>query len=91
MGYIVMSKKLQNIMKLKNTGERDKKLLEYLVSLGGIIYRISSSKERIIEDVVSKIIELERSQREEKLWIIALLSAIASILSALAAWVAVNK
>jgi len=86
-----MSKKLKNIMKLKNIGERDKKLLEYLASLGGTIYRMSSSKERIIEDVVSKIIELERSQREEKLWIIALLSAIASILSALAAWFAVNK
>ena len=86
-----MSRKLKKIMSIKNIGERDKKLLEYLVSLGGIIYRISSSKERIIEDVVSKIIELERSQREEKLWIIALLSAIASILSALAAWVAVNK
>ena len=86
-----MSRKLKKIMSIKNIGERDKKLLEYLVSLGGIIYRISSSKERIIEDVVSKIRELERSQREEKLWIIALLSAIASILSALAAWVAVNK
>jgi len=78
-------------MSVKNIGERNKKLSEYLSSLGGTIFRISPRIESITEDVVSKIIELERANREEKLWIIALLSAIASILSALAAWFAVIK
>jgi len=86
-----MSRKLKKTMSIKNIGERNKKLSEYLTSLGGTIYRISPRIESITEDVVSKIIELERANREEKLWIIALLSAIASILSALAAWFAVMK
>ena len=86
-----MSRKLKKIMSIKNIGERNKKLSEYLASLGGTIYRISSSIESITEDIVSKIIELERANREGKLWVIALLSAIASILSALAAWFAVMK
>ena len=42
-------------------------------------------------DVVDKISELERANRDEKLWMIALLSAIASMISALAAWYAVMK
>ena len=86
-----MSRKLKKIMSIKNIGERNKKLSEYLTSLGGTIYRISPRIESITEDVISKIIELERANREEKLWIIALLSAIASIFSALAAWYAVMK
>ncbi|MGD9552235.1 MAG: hypothetical protein AB7V60_03900 [Candidatus Caldatribacteriota bacterium] len=45
-----------------------------------------------VEDIIiSRIIELERSHREEKLWIVALLSAIASIISAIAAWYAVIR
>ena len=86
-----MSRKLKKIMSVKNIGERNKKLSEYLSSLGGTIFRISPRIESITEDVVSKIIELERANREEKLWIIALLSAIASIFSALAAWYVVTK
>jgi hypothetical protein len=86
-----MSRKLKKIMSVKNIGERDKKLSEYLSSLGGYIFRISPRMESITEDIVNKIIELEKANREEKLWIIALLSAIASIFSALAAWYAVTK
>ena len=87
-----MSKKLQDIMKLQK-GEREIKLKEYLISLGGTTARsLNSETGRSVEDIiVSRIINLERSHREEKLWIIALLSAIASILSALAAWFAVIK
>ena len=86
-----MSRKLKKIMSIKNITERDKKLSEYLTSLGGTIYRISPRIESITEDVVDKIIELERANRDEKLWMIALLSAIASMFSALAAWYAVMK
>ena len=86
-----MSRKLKKIMSIKNIGERNKKLSEYLTSLGGTIFRISPKIESITEDVVNKIIELERANRDEKIWIIALLSAIASIFSALAAWYVVMK
>lgn len=36
-----------------------------------------------------RLMEAERSARENKLWIVALLSAVASVVSAVAAWVAV--
>jgi hypothetical protein len=87
-----MSKKLQNIMKLQKE-EKEIELKKYLISLGGTTARTLNSKTgRIVEDiVVSRIINLERSHREEKLWVIVLLSAIAAILSALAAWFAVIK
>ncbi len=79
-------------MKLKK-GEREIKLKEYLISLGGTTTRtLNAETGRTVEDIiVSRIINLERSHREEKLWIIALLSAIASIFSALAAWYVVMK
>ena len=61
--------------------------------MGGTTTRsLNAETGRTVEDIiVSRIINLERANREEKLWIIALLSAIASILSALAAWFAVIK
>ncbi len=36
-----------------------------------------------------RLIEAERSNREHKLWVVALVSALASVVSALAAWFAV--
>lgn len=36
-----------------------------------------------------RLIEAERSLREQKLWILAVVSAIASVVSAIAAWFAV--
>jgi len=87
-----MSRKLKNIMKLQK-GEKEIELKKYLISLGGTTTRTLNAKTgRTVEDIiVSRIINLERSHREEKLWIIALLSAIASIFSALAAWYVVMK
>ncbi len=37
-------------------------------------------------EIRRRIVEAERSQREHRLWIIALVSAIASLVSAAAAW-----
>ena len=42
-------------------------------------------------EMVRRIQEAARSIREHRLWRIALLSAIASVISALAAWVAVSR
>jgi len=87
-----MSRKLKNIMALRKE-DRGVELKKYLTSLGGTTTRtLNTETGRTVEDIiVSRIINLERANREEKLWIIALLSAIASILSALAAWFAVIK
>jgi len=86
------SKKLKDIRKLPKE-ERDIKLKEFLISLGGSLTGLLNTKTgRYLEHgLVDRIINLVRLHREEKLWIIALLSAIASILSALAAWFAVIK
>ena len=87
-----MSRKLKNIMALRKE-DRGVELKKYLISLGGTTTRtLNAETGRTVEDIiVSRIISLERAHREEKLWIIALLSAIAIILSALAAWFAVIK
>ena len=87
--YVKKTSKYNEIKK----EERGIELKKYLLSLGGSTTRSLNAKTgRTVEDIiVSRIIDLERSHREEKLWIIALLSAIASILSALAAWFAVVK
>ena len=87
-----MSIKLKRIMNLRKE-DRGVELKKYLISLGGTTTRtLNAETGRPVEDIiVSRIIDLERSYREEKLWIIALLAAIASILSALAAWFAVIK
>ena len=86
------SKKLKDIMKLPKE-KRDTKLKEFLISLGGSLTGLLNTKTgRYLEHgLVDRIINLVRLHREEKLWIIALLSAIASIFSALAAWFAVIK
>ena len=56
---------------------------------------VSTTKDKAAHDNVSdaelqrRVLEAERSIRENRLWIVALLSALASIISAIAAWRAV--
>ncbi len=85
-----MSKKIKEIME-KDNKERILKLKEYARKLGcSLVGDYNARSDKFREDViVARIINTERSNREEKLWIIALLSAIASVISALAAWIAV--
>lgn len=42
-------------------------------------------------EIQRRILEAERHIREHKLWVVALVSAIASVISAVAAWVAVAR
>jgi|AntAceMinimDraft_17_1070374.scaffolds.fasta_scaffold267987_1 hypothetical protein len=86
------SKKLKKIMELPKE-KREKKLIELLKNLGGSTTGLfNTEKARYSEHgLVDRILILARLHREEKIWILAFLSAIASILSALAAWVAVIK
>ena len=58
--------------------------------LGVSSLELSDTKGNISEpELQRRVIEAERSLREHRLWIIALSSAIASIISAIAAWYAV--
>jgi len=84
-----MSKKLKNIMGMKKE-ERETKLREYLNDLGGSLFSTYTSSGKHLEDeIVARIINIERSNREEGLWKVAFISAIASVVSALAALAAV--
>lgn len=83
-------------MSIDNPGERKKELKEYGRELGVSLNSLESNpagefSKFYEEDLIKRIYEAERSRREERLWIIAFLSAIAAIISALAAWFAVLK
>jgi len=76
-------------MRLKKD-EREIELRKYAQALGVSLQGISDSDGRFLEqELVERIINAERSLREHRLWIVALISSIASLLSALAAWIAV--
>ena len=84
-----MSKKLKNIMEMKKE-ERETRLREYLNDLGGSLFSTYTSNGKHLEDeIVARIINIERSNREEGLWKIAFISAIASVVSASVALAAV--
>lgn len=85
-----MSKKLKELSKLE-PATQEGKLMEYARELGIASLPISNINGKRISDLTNMIINAERAEREHKLWIIALISAIASALSALAAWVAVTN
>jgi hypothetical protein len=84
-----MSKKLKNIMEMKKE-ERETRLRDYLNDLGGSLFSTYTPSGKHLEDeIVARIINIERSNREEGLWKIAFISAIASVVSALVALAAV--
>jgi len=91
-----MGSKLKKIMKMKKS-ENDKEdreinLRKYAKELGVSLEGLSIPNGKFLEaKLVSRIINTERSYREHRLWIVALLSCITSVLSALAAWFAVLR
>jgi hypothetical protein len=57
--------------------------------LGVSFHSLATSSGNDHSILQQRVIEAERAIRESKLWIVALVSAIASAISALAAWTAV--
>lgn len=85
-------KEIIKIMELKD-GDKDIKLIELAQSLGCSLdstYCGQNAKHHQ-EEVIRRIQEAARSLREARLWWIAVISAIASAFSALAAWFAVLR
>lgn len=75
----------------KQSPERETELRKFAVELGCSLsdtYRGDGSK-HLEAEVIRRIHEAARSIREARLWWIALISATASVVSALAAWCAV--
>ena len=78
-------------MKVKSSN-KEQKILGCDIQ-GDFIVQSSSGRHKRASDseLQKRVIEAERSLRESRIWIFALLSAIASILSAVAAVIAVIK
>ena len=67
-------------------------LLNYAHKMGVSLHRLYNSEGILdVPELHNRIINYQRSIREGRLWLIALISAIASLLSALASWTAVLR
>lgn len=86
-----MCNKLKNIMKMKKE-EREIKLREYLLDLGGSLTNTYTSRGKHLEDeVVKRIMNIERSNREKNVRIIVIIGVIVTAIGALAALIAIFK
>ena len=87
-------KRIKDILNNKKIGlqEREVRLRELAQEYGcSLDSSYLPDGKHLTEEVIRRIQEAERSTRESNLWWIAVLAAIASIFSALAAWFAVLK
>jgi len=85
---IFLYRRLQQIMKL-NPDKREKALREYAQELGcSLSSSYAPEGKHLEEEIVRRIQDAMRSIRESRMWWIAILAAIASVFSALAAWFA---
>ncbi len=78
--------------KLLKGDELRKRAEELGIECSGLEIPHSSSGEHVAVyefQLQHKVMEAERSIREQRLWIIAFISAIASVISACAAWFAI--
>ena len=87
-----VQKKIKEIMAIGDRDKREVALRTLADKLGcSLSSTYTSDGKHLEEEVIRRIQEAARSIRESRLWLIALISAIASIFSALAAWFAVWK
>ena len=85
-----VSEKLKEIIKNENTDERMNKLKEIAKEIGAASpLPLSNTLGQQENNLITLIINAARSKREEGLWKIAFISAIASVVSALVALAAV--
>lgn len=89
------SRKLRGILSMPEGDHTERelrrgKLLSYADSIGAPTKGVWSKQGLVDEpELVRRIVEAERSLRDGRLWLVALISALASLVSAVAAWVAV--
>jgi len=78
--------------KLLQGGQLEERAIELGIDIqGSPITQSASGRQRKADDheLQRRVIEAERNQRESKLWLIALISSIASVISAATAIIAV--
>lgn len=90
-----VQRKIHRILSIPNREEREVKLRELARSLGCSLhstYEAGPEHAKHLEDeVIRRIQEAARETRDSALWWVAVLSAAASVVSALAAWAAIHK
>ena len=85
-------RQIKKIMTITDRNKREVALRELAMILGcSLSSTYTLGDKHIEEEVIRRIQEAARSIRESRLWLIALISAIASLFSALAAWFAVLR
>lgn len=90
-----VQRRLKTILTIHDRDEREKALRTLAQDLGCSLtstYEVSSEHAKHLNDeVIRRIQEASRESRDSALWWIAVLSAIASVVSAIAAWLAISK
>jgi hypothetical protein len=90
---ISVQRRLRSILATSSVSERDAALRELARDLGcslGSVYEMQTGK-LLEEEVVRRIQEAAREERASNLWWIAVISAFASVVSALTALIALHK
>lgn len=91
MNFLKLQKKLDNIMKIANTRDRFIELKKFGKELGISTKHLETGTSGDEESLLERIYDGIRLKREHGLWIIAVISALISVISAIAAWTAVFK
>lgn len=90
-----VERRLRQILTIPDQTKREVTLREFAQDLGCSLdstYEVLAGNlppKHLEHVVIQRIREAARGQREERLWLVALISAVSSALSALAAWCAV--
>jgi len=89
---VKVQRQIKKIMTIKDRDKREVALRELAMKLGcSLSSTYTSDGKHVEEEVIRRIQEAARSICESRLWLIALISAIVSVFSALAAWFAVLR
>ena len=87
-----VQKQIRKIMTTLDRKEQEIALRKLAMELGcSLSSTYTSNGKHLDDEVIRRIQEAARSIRESRLWLVALISAIASFFSALAAWFAVLR
>ena len=88
-----VQRRLRSILAESNLTKRETDLHELARELGCSLVStyLAPSGKHLEEDVVRRIQEAAREERDSRIWWIAVLSALVSLFSAVAAWIAVLK
>jgi hypothetical protein len=85
-----VQRQIRAILKTSDLGQRETALRELARKVGcSLASTYTSEGKHLEEELVRRIQEAAREERDSRLWWLALVSGVASVFSAIAAWLAV--